>query len=128
MQKNERLKSRKRIDELFARGKSFSAFPVRVLYLCEKSGAAPLQAGFSVGVKKIKSAVERNRVKRLMREAYRLSKNNLFEKLCLQSTFLSVFFIYSGTAVPGYYDVSIKIAGALKRLENLIDENPASIS
>jgi ribonuclease P protein component len=79
--KAEKLKSRKLIEELFKSGKSIKNFPVLLVYLpMEHTGEALFQAGFSVSKRKFKHAVDRNRIKRLMREAYRLNKNILTEK------------------------------------------------
>ena len=79
--KQARLKSRKVIDCLFKDGKSFTVFPFRVIYQFTKLPVTPdafqLQAGFSVSKRHFKKAVDRNRIKRLMREAYRLQKNEL---------------------------------------------------
>ena len=74
--KEERLKSRKLIDQLFKEGKSFSSFPFRVVwkYLPSASDSF-LKAGFTVSTKHFKKAVDRNRIRRLMKEAYRLQKN-----------------------------------------------------
>ncbi|MBL0182209.1 MAG: ribonuclease P protein component [Chitinophagaceae bacterium] len=73
--KTEKLKSRKTIEQLFAEGKSFSNFPFRVIWKFTQTADAALQAGFTVSSKNFKNAVDRNRIKRLMREAYRLQKN-----------------------------------------------------
>ena len=69
--KQERLKSRKQIDALFAGGKSVTAFPVRVKYqwVPRAAGAVPVLAGVSVSRRAFKHAADRNRVKRLLREA-----------------------------------------------------------
>jgi len=80
---------------------------------------APLQSGFAVSAKNFKKAVDRNRIKRLMREAYRLQKNSL--TLTSQKN-LAVFFIYTGKALPEYEDVSEKIRLALNRLQKIVDE------
>ena len=73
--KQEKLKSRKRIDhDLFSNGKSASAFPITVLFDFAENAAEPLQAGVTVSSRKFKKAVERNRVKRILREGYRLQK------------------------------------------------------
>jgi ribonuclease P protein component len=122
--KTERLKSSKAIDELFAKGKSFSIFPLKVMYLTS-SNAAPaffLQAGFTASSKKFKKAVERNRIKRLMREAYRLQKNEL--QLLTQSKQLplQIFFVYTGNELPMYNLIVEKMSSALSRLIKIIDE------
>ena len=80
LNKDDRLKSRKAIEYLFKEGKSFSIFPLRVLYTINAASEKPtnnLRAGFSVSTRNFKKAVDRNRIKRLLREAYRLQKHLL---------------------------------------------------
>ncbi len=72
----EKLKSRKTIDLLFLQGSSFTKSPLKVVYIpIEDSGVN--KAGFSVPKKHFKRAVDRNRLKRQMREAYRNNKHLL---------------------------------------------------
>jgi ribonuclease P protein component len=79
MPKTERLKSRKLIEKLFAEGQSFAVYPLRLVYLRTElpEGSGPLQTAFSVSKKNFRSAVSRNRIRRQMREAYRLKKEPL---------------------------------------------------
>jgi ribonuclease P protein component len=76
---NERLKSRKLIEKLFSEGQSFAVYPLRLVYLKTElpEGGGPIQAAFSVSKKNFRSAVSRNRIRRQMREAYRLKKEPL---------------------------------------------------
>jgi ribonuclease P protein component len=120
--KEEKLKSRKLIEVLFKQGASFSNFPFRVLYIFSEKNIAPLQTGFAVSGKDFKKAVDRNRIKRLMREAYRLQKSSLTGTLKKHGKFMAVFFIYTGNKIPEYKEVTEKIQSALKRLNKISDE------
>jgi len=121
--KEERLKSRKMIEQLFREGKAFSNFPFRVLWKFNDATTEPLQAGFAVSSKHFKKAVDRNRIKRLMREAYRLQKNELQVNLDRQQKHLAVFLLYVGNELPEYHLVFEKIGSILIRLNKISDEN-----
>lgn len=121
--REEKLKSRKTIEQLFKEGKSFSNFPFRVLWMFNDKATATLQSGFAVSSKHFKKAVDRNRIKRLMREAYRLQKNDLQDQLMQNNNQLSVFFIYIGNELPEYDFVFEKTGNVLKRLIKMADED-----
>ncbi|MEJ5264401.1 MAG: ribonuclease P protein component [Bacteroidales bacterium] len=80
--KNERLCSKKLIALLFTEGRSFLVYPIKVTYLIREATAyPPAQVLLLVSRKRFRKAVRRNRIKRLLREAYRLEKNYLYENL-----------------------------------------------
>jgi ribonuclease P protein component len=119
--KNERLKSRKQIAHLFSGGQRFVVPLFRVFYSFQAERrvdepGAFLQAGFGASSRNFKTAVDRNRIKRLTREAYRLQKKKLQEMVTERGQPLSVFFIYTGKTLPGYDEVSKSIAKALDKL------------
>ncbi len=124
LNKNQRLKSRKAIEALFKQGKSFSVFPFRVVYTLQEAEAniaEPILAGFSVSTRYFKRAVKRNRIKRLMREAYRLQKLPLLQKMPANKS-LHLFFIYVHSEVP-IFDVCFKkMSLTLSKLEAIVDE------
>ncbi len=124
--KEEKLKSRKLIQLLFKQGVSFSNFPFRVLYFFLEKNIAPLQTGFAVSAKQFKKAVDRNRIKRLMRETYRLQKRTLTDTLKTNKKYMIVFFIFTGNEIPEYDNVSEKMQSGLKRLNKIADESVAN--
>ena len=89
------------------------------MHLENENQVFPLQAGFTVSTRHFKKAVDRNRVRRLMRESYRLQKNELLNELEENHKNVAVFFIYTGNELPQYKDIFEKIGGALKRLETI---------
>ncbi len=80
------------------------------------ASAAPLQAGFGASSRNFKKAVDRNRIKRLSREAYRLQKQPLLDRVQQKGLSLAVFFIYTGKELPDYRTVTEKIGVALQKL------------
>ncbi|MCK3682485.1 ribonuclease P protein component [Maribellus sp. YY47] len=122
--KEERLCSQKAIEKLFAEGESFLSFPIKVVYLkTELNATFPVQAAFSVSKKSFKRAVRRNRLKRLMREAYRLHKNEFYPKLGDQQ--LAVFFIYIGKEMTNYAAIENAMKKALKRIAKQLQDQSA---
>ncbi|MBK6382823.1 MAG: ribonuclease P protein component [Chitinophagaceae bacterium] len=116
LKKTERLKSRKQTEQLFREGKRFTLTPFRIYYLFNNDKNIVLQFGAGVSSKIFKKAVDRNRVKRLIREAYRLQKISLQEKLAEKNIQLNLFFIYTGNELPVYKEVFDKTGKVLEKL------------
>lgn len=123
LKKAERLKRRKIIEQLFSEGRGVSVFPIRVQYkLVDELLAEPLQAGFSASSRTFKRAVDRNRIKRLMREAYRLQKATLEQALQTKQRRLALFLIYTGKELPEYALIKEKMEAVLNKLvQNIIN-------
>jgi ribonuclease P protein component len=115
--KKEKLKSRKQIEILFAEGKSFAVFPIRVTYSFLPADSEPLaQIGVTVSKRNFKKAVDRNRIKRLLREAYRLQKTELAEALKQTGKKCYLFFMYTDKTIASFDVVKTAMNLCLKRL------------
>ncbi|SHI47496.1 ribonuclease P protein component [Pseudozobellia thermophila] len=111
--KKEKLKSKKVIDRLFAEGKSVTVFPLKLIYLkCELPEEVRAQVGTVAPKKNIKSAVRRNRIKRLMRESYRLNKHVVFNNSEGSFAFL---FLYLGKKMPPYTEIESAMTKTLSK-------------
>ena len=119
--KNERLKSRRLIEQLFSKGKKLTLSPFRVHYFVSESKTVSMRFGTGVSNKNFKKAVDRNRIKRLVREAYRLQKLSLEQIIKEQGKTLDVFFIYTGNEIPDYKMVFDAIGKSLNKICNIID-------
>lgn len=119
--KKEKLKSRKLIDQLFTEGKSIKVHNIKLLYLkTELPEDVPFQVGVAVPKKNFKSAVKRNRIKRLMRESYRLNKHLVFNNSEGHFAFL---FLYLGKEMPDYKRIAQSTQGILhKFIKKTTDE------
>ena len=118
MGQNERLKSRKQIEFLFSQGQSFHSSPFKIYYSAVPVTDKRKQLQFAVGVgtRYFKHAVDRNRVKRLIREAYRLQKQELQQMIQEKELQLTMFFIFTGKAVPDFEIIKEKMKLALDKL------------
>ena len=119
--KAERLKSRKAIEQLFACGKSFVVVPYRLIFVVTETG--PLQFGAGVSAKNFKRAFDRNRIKRLTKESYRLQKLPLEQALKKRRKGMHLFITYTGKELPEYKMVYDSIHKLLNKLLKILDEN-----
>ncbi len=115
--RGEKLKSPKIIEQLFEKGKPVSTNGFTLVYLVrELNTPYPAQAGFSVPKKFFKRAVDRNRIKRLMREAYRLHKISLYEKLAERKQQLALMLIFKGKEMPDYKNAESAIIDCITKV------------
>ena len=100
----ERLKSRKLIESLFAVRSSLQVAPFRVKFRFAPAGGAKpgLQMGVTVSKANFKKAVDRNRVKRLVREAWRVQKGPLAAQVIAAQRNGFIFFIYSDRHIADF--------------------------
>jgi ribonuclease P protein component len=121
LRKNERLFERKAISHVFDDGKLFNASPIKVLWVLNKKEAPiALRAGFTAPGKIFKKAVDRNLLKRRMREAYRKNKHALENLLQEKKWECHIMFIYSGRAIAAYAEIESKIVVTLQHLSKNI--------
>lgn len=118
--KKEKLKSKKLIDQLFSEGQSVSAFPLRLVYLQTAfDDDVIVKTGVSVSKRNFKMAVDRNRVKRLLREAYRLNKAVYFNNLTTQYAFM---ILYIGKDKPTLNEVEYSMKRLFEKFTSKIYE------
>jgi ribonuclease P protein component len=123
--KAERLCSQKLIDQLFAGGNaSIAAFPLRAIYrlsLREETDAVPVAVLMSVPKKRLHHAVDRNRMKRQMREAYRHNKQSLWERLEAKGKRMEIAFICISDEPCESSRVTASMQKILRRIEEATD-------
>ena len=110
--KSERLNKKKAIQELFDKGSSFYLHPFRV-YFQKNTAEAVHQVMFSVSKKNFKKAVDRNLLKRRMREAYRLNKGSLSGTSTIQMAY-----IYTAKEILSFKEIRDKLVLSFKRLQD----------
>lgn len=129
--KRERLHLKKQIDELFTSGKGFVAYPLRVVYLLQPSTehtARPhsdwVRGAMMVSVSKryFKRANKRNRVKRLMREAYRLNKQEWLTWLENAGLEGRLALMFVGKELPDYHSVERAVRKAFDKIKIQYDK------
>jgi len=116
--KNEKLKGKKAIDLLFKEGKGFNQSFFRVLYVVKNEKESP-KICISIPKKNIKSAVNRNLLKRRIREVYRLNNTAFKRQLLSQNTNIHFIVIYNSKQIMKYKDIEDKIKVILTRLMDL---------
>ena len=123
--KNEKLVSKKTIDALFSGGnsRSMSAYPLRVVFMRKERNETeePAQVMVSVSKRHFKRAVKRNRVKRQIREAYRLNKHLLQEALeQMKDTAVAMAFIWQSDELAETALITEKMQSLLSRMAEKI--------
>lgn len=118
---SEKLKSKKLIEQMFVEGHSVSAFPLRLVYLKTNfDDGTNVKTGVSVSKRKFKHAVDRNRIKRLLREAYRLHKDVYFNNITTQYAFM---ILYIGNDKPTLIQLEVKMKLLFEAFNEAVSKN-----
>ncbi len=112
--KQEKLKKSKLIEKLFANGKPITEFPIKLIYLeTEHESPYKIQAGVTISKRNFNKAVDRNKIKRLLREVYRKNKCMIYES---KNTKKHIFmFIYLGKKEFDYHVLEDKMKLLLQK-------------
>ena len=123
--KEEKLKSRNEIDQIFSSRNAFLIHPLKVFYLFSKlDSTTTINCGVSVSKKHFVKAVDRNRIKRLLREAYRTNKIPLHDNITQKK--ISIFVLYIDKKMPEHYiQIESKMKLVIEKLNNLYHEEMA---
>lgn len=114
--KNQKLKSRKTISQLFIEGGSVKSFPIKMIYL-PSDELTENRVAFSVPKRNFKLAVDRNRIKRLLRESYRLNQFDFFED---NTQSYNIMFIYMSRTMPKYDEVNQKLKKLILKFKSTL--------
>lgn len=119
--KEERLCKQYLFDALLTEGNSFVKYPLRIVYkISTEPGDVPARIAISVSKKRFKRAVKRNRIKRLIRESYRLNKSVLNTPTPYP---IDVLFIYLDAQLPEYSKIEKSVVSAMKKITALLSDN-----
>lgn len=122
LSKAERIHSRLVVESLFSsRNSSIAVYPLRIVWTIDESDvASPASILVSVPKKRMHHAVDRNRMKRMVREAYRLNKQLLLSRLEGSGRHVDIAFICIADSMPASSQVSKSVVKALARISDTI--------
>lgn len=124
--KAEKLKSKKIIDQLFKNGQSKVFFPLRIIWdYSPLTESVPVQCGVSVSKRNFPKATDRNRIKRQLRETYRLNKNILLPVVQEKDTQLAVMILFIAKEFVDFAEINRQTKRSLSLLSKKIQNDTA---
>jgi ribonuclease P protein component len=122
LKKKERLCSKILLDDLYRKGETFFAYPLKFVYLeSETPLEYPAKVAFSVPKKRFKKAVDRNLIRRRMKEAYRLNKYVLYNKAKIAGKYFIMLIIYSDNKTLTYQQIEKGMVKGLYRFVKMLE-------
>jgi ribonuclease P protein component len=116
--KQEHLCSKTQITDLFGKGESLISYPVRVVWSVVPSVSdCPINVALSVSKRKLKHAVDRNRVKRLLRESYRLNKTSLQQLAISKGISIHIAFVWLSSEQSSFVQIEKKMKNVFSKIE-----------
>lgn len=119
--KKEHLCGEIRIGKLFVEGTAFIVYPLRVVYRISDETDVPVKVMVAAPKKRFKSAVKRNRLKRLMRESYRLNKSILIDKCIEKNINIQIAFNYVADVELDFKTIQAKMRSALTKISESVE-------
>ena len=114
--KQERICNRNDFQKLLSDGQSLFCYPFRCMYSWNETTSFSARIAVSVSKRRIRKAVDRNRIKRLIRESYRLEKEILYQKHNNTAQSMDMLIIYAETKIFSFYFIRKKIIELINRL------------
>lgn len=115
----ERIKSKKVLEELYQKGETINHFPFRLKFMRHNfEDEVKVKITVSVPKRNVRKAVQRNRLKRQIKEAYRLNKSTLLSQFENEPKGLALFLIYTGKQDQEYALLESKLIELLKKLQS----------
>ncbi|MDR2410460.1 MAG: ribonuclease P protein component [Bacteroidales bacterium] len=114
--KQERIHFRNDFQKLFSEGKTFYLYPFKCVYLWQEATAFSGKLAVSVSKKKFRKAVDRNKIKRLIRESYRLEKHILYQEYAKSNQSINILIVYIGTKIYSFRVIEEQIIELINKI------------
>lgn len=118
--KSERLSHRSAIDDLFATGKTFNQSPLKVWFRMHGDCPQACRVLIAVPRRRFKRAVDRNRLRRMIREAYRLNRSIIMDEAARTGRCTDIGIVFTGdSAAMEYSEIEAAMQAVLRKLKNI---------